>query len=417
MTLSFAPGAQQPLEVPIPRYLTPGLYREDVVPVPAPGLRTGVPAFLGLAAKGPTADAAPGEDAAGQDPLRVARRLSLWSEFEALFGPPPAEGYLGHAVRGFFANGGALCYVVRLADTSETALQRGLAVLERLDAIDLVCAPDVMSVRDDQDRVLRMQGQILTHCDRLGTRFAILDALPGADTPAALQQRAALRGANGALYYPWVGVLEEAGTAVRFVPPCGHVAGVYARTDDRAGVHKAPANEVVEGVQDLERNLTDAAQRPLNDANVNCLRAFPGRGIRVWGARTLAADPAWRYVNVRRLFITAARWIERNMADTVFAPSDARLWDRIARELTAYFAGQFRRGALRGRSPQEAFYVRCDAELNPPEVRDQGSVVAEIGLAPAIPNEFVVVRIVHGASGVTVTGPAGGPGEGLGAAL
>jgi phage tail sheath protein FI len=180
---------------------------------------------------------------------------------------------------------------------------------------------------------------------------------------------------------------------------------VYARTDQRIGVHKAPANDVLQGVLDLEVNLTDAQQDRLNPEGINCLRAFPGRGIRVWGARTLSRDPAWTYVNVQRLFLTAGRWIERNMSSAVFEPNDPRLWARVGRELTAYFNDLLRRGALRGRTPQEAFYVKCDAETNPPEVRDAGMVVTEIGLAPALPGEFVVLRVIHGASGVSIAGP------------
>jgi len=178
---------------------------------------------------------------------------------------------------------------------------------------------------------------------------------------------------------------------------------VYARSDQRIGVHKAPANEVLEGVLDLEAGVTDADQGRLNPVGVNCLRAFPGRGIRIWGARTLSNDSAWTYVNVRRLFLTAGRWIERNMTGVVFEPHDQRLWARIVRELTAYFNDLFQRGALKGQTVQEAFYVKCNAETNPPEVRDAGMVVTEIGLAPTVPGEFVVVRIIHGASGVTIT--------------
>jgi phage tail sheath protein FI len=186
------------------------------------------------------------------------------------------------------------------------------------------------------------------------------------------------------------------------VPPSGHVAGIYARSDQQRGIHKAPANEVLEGVLDLEVNLTDEQQGELNPEGVNCLRAFPGRGIRVWGARTLSGEP-WVYVNVRRLFLTAARWIERNLAQKVFEPNDSRLWEQIKRELTAYFSALLRQGGLRGNTAQDAFYVKCDEETNPPEVRDVGMVVTDIGLAAARPNEFIVVRITHNTSGVTMT--------------
>ncbi|MBN1812219.1 MAG: phage tail sheath subtilisin-like domain-containing protein [Anaerolineae bacterium] len=371
----------------MPTYQTPGVYREDVFLPPADELRTGVPALLGYAEAGE---------------VNTPQTLTLWSQFEEKFGAPPEEGYLAGAVRGFFENGGEMCAVVRLDDTlsPQDALRKGLEALEPLNTIDLVCAPDIM-VGSDQEAAL--QQEVLEHCENTGDRFAILDSPQGAAVDEVLSRRRELRGTNGALYYPWIKVLEGEAMAEGFIPPCGHVAGVYARSDQRIGVHKAPANEVLEGVLDLEADVTDADQGRMNPVGVNCLRAFPGRGIRVWGARTLSNDSAWTYINVRRLFLTAGRWIERNMTGVVFEPHDQRLWARIVRELTAYFNDLFRRGALKGQTPQEAFYVKCNAETNPPEVRDAGMIVTEIGLAPTVPGEFVAVRIIHGASGVTIT--------------
>jgi phage tail sheath protein FI len=173
------------------------------------------------------------------------------------------------------------------------------------------------------------------------------------------------------------------------------VAGVFARCDARVGVFKAPANEALIGVLDLEFPLGPEVQAGLNPQGVNCLRALPGRGLRVWGARTLSADPTWLYVNVRRLFITLARWIDRNMGWAAFEENTPRLWTRIRRELGVYLGALWEAGALRGASAAEAFYVKCDAETNPAGDRDQGRVVTEIGLAPTAPAEFVVVRIAH----------------------
>ena len=382
----------------MPTYRTPGIYREDVFPALGTQLRTGVPAFLGVAVEGP---------------INSPQALTLQPQFAQHYGAPLPHGYLAAAVRGFFENNGSLCYVVRLNQAADaiTALRQGLEALEPLDGIDLVCAPDIMRPRQpenlppDQGEVQTMQAAVLDHCDRLGDRFAILDALPGASLEGVVQQRRGLNATNGALYYPWVRAPDSPASTSAFVPLCGHVAGVYARNDQRVGVHKAPANDVLQGVLDLEVNLANAQQDLLNPEGVNCLRAFPGRGIRVWGARTLSRDPAWIYINVRRLFLTAGRWLERNMAAVVFEPHDPRLWARIGRELNAYFMGLFRRGALNGRTPQEAFYVKCDAETNPPAVREAGMVVTEIGLAPALPAEFVVVRIIHGAGGITIAGP------------
>ena len=370
-------------------HATPGVYQERQFPTPPPALATGVAGFIGYAESGPVGTPEP---------------LTLWSQFGASFGAPLPAGYLAHTVRGFFENGGRRCYVVRVdqAAGAEEGLRSALAAMASSDAVDLVAAPDVMRPREqgalppDLAAVGRMQAALLRHCDDLNDRFGILDAWPHAGPGEVLAQRAGLTGTNGALYYPWIQVPGA------LVPPSGHVAGLYARTDQRVGVHKAPANDVLEGVLDLEVNLTDLQQAALNPEGVNCLRAFPGRGIRVWGARTLAPDPAWRYVNARRLLLTAGRWIESNMAAATFEPSDPQLWARIARELTGYFNGLFQQGALEGRTARDAFFVKCDAETNTSDVRAAGMVVAEIGLALAAPSEFVVVRIVHGPTGVTV---------------
>ncbi len=377
--------------------LTPGVYREEIFPKAAPGLFTGVPVFLGFAETGP---------------INSPQSLTLWSQFTETFGQPLADGYLGSAVRGFFENGGSFCLVVRLEDTvsmTEALGQPGddsggLGAIASLNDIDLVCVPDLMGGNPDQDDVLRMQNVILEHCDILGDRFAILDSLP----PVAVQvtqsiervteQRSKLRGKNGALYYPWI----KAENGPNWMPPCGHIAGVYARSDQQFGVHKAPANETIEGIVDLKFNLTNREQDSLNPLGVNCLRAFPGRGIRVWGARTLSNEANWIYINVKRLFLTVGRWLELNLADLAFEPNELKLWVRIERELTAYFEDLLQQGALKGATEQEAFYIKCDAETNPPEVREAGMVVTEIGLAPAIPSELITVRIILGASGVKV---------------
>jgi phage tail sheath protein FI len=371
---------------------TPGVYREDIFPAQRSALPTGVPAFLGQTSSG-----------AANQPVRLTR----FSQLAEVFGPPPAGRFLAAAVEGFFLNGGRECLVVPLAaGDPEDALHDALAALAARQDLDLVCAPDLHAVAHDPDQALRMQSAVLTHCRAQGDRFALLDAVPEPGLSEVLAQRSWLDagddGDNGALYYPWL----RPASAARFVPPCGHVAGVVARCDQRTGVHKAPANEELAGVVDLAASLTDAEQAQLNPEGVNALRAFPGRGIRVWGARTLSRHAAWTYISVRRLFLTAARWIELNLADATFEPHDTRLWNRISRELTTYFEGLFQAGALKGRTPAEAFFVKCDATVNPPEVREMGRVVTVIGLAPGVPNEFVVVRIVHGAGGVEIAGPS-----------
>ncbi|MBD2450069.1 phage tail sheath family protein [Nostoc sp. FACHB-152] len=377
-------------------YKAPGVYKEYILSEPKVQLCTGVPAFLGLC-ENTVID------------IDQPQTLTHWSEFEQLFGEPLPNSYLAYAVRGFFQNGGSLCYVVRLKDANLNALSKGLTALEGLNTIDLVCVPDIMGEppeKIDPDRIQVMQSAVLEHCSRLGDRFAILDSLPRANLEQVQAQRQRLTGSRdalGALYYPWIRIADGHREGSYFIPPCGHIAGVYARSDELIGVHKAPANEILEGVIDLEIALTNNQQDELNPENINCLRAFPGRGIRVWGARTLSLEPDWLYVNVRRLFLTVRRWLEMNMADMVFEPNDTRLWANIERELTAHLYDLFQQGALKGRLTTEAFYVKCNEETNPPESRDLGNVAIEIALAPVVPGEFIIVRIIQSANGITIT--------------
>jgi uncharacterized protein len=399
----------------IPDYQAPGVYRQDVFPPPPPALLTGVPAFLGYADQTVTES---------QRLAYVPQRITLWPQFETLLGPPRTDGYLAYAVRGFFENDGVLCYVVPLPDTGAplTELQAGLAALDDLAEVDLVCAPDIMRGITpvappglEVDAATALQAEVLAGCERTGGRFAILDAVLTSDAEVVGQQRAALsrdaaaiapQGAalaseNGALYHPWLLVSGWDGSPL-YVPPCGHLAGVYARSDQRVGVHKAPANEVVKGALDLRADLGVDDVGALYAQGVNCVRALPGRGIRAWGARTLADDLAWRPVSARRVFLTIGRWLELFMAGLAHESNDVRLWVRVTRELTAYLDGLFDRGALNGSRPDQAFFVKCDSETNPPEVLDVGQVVTYVGLTLAAPAEFVVVRIIHGASGVSI---------------
>ncbi|HKU52533.1 MAG TPA: phage tail sheath C-terminal domain-containing protein, partial [Nitrospira sp.] len=179
----------------------------------------------------------------------------------------------------------------------------------------------------------------------------------------------------------------------RLVPPSGHMAGVYARTDGTRGVHKAPANEVVRGALGLEVQVTKGEHDLLNPVGVNVIRSFPGRGIRIWGGRTLSSDASWRYINVRRLFNMIEESIENGTQWVVFEPNDDFLWGRVRRDVRAFLTMVWRTGALFGATPDQAFYVKCDAETNPPEARDLGQLVVEIGISPVKPAEFVIFRV------------------------
>ena len=381
-------------------YRTPGVYRMPVKPAATGGLAVGVPAFLGYPMRG-----------AANDP---AQPLRQWSEYVAHFSGASIEApdsRLAAAVRGFFENGGELCYVVALDGppaAPRQALEAGLQKLDALDDVDLVAVPDLDRLQRNllreppREDFVRLQQQLVDACEHHGGRLALLDSRMDADVGSLLDDRGALTGTSAALYYPWLVVADPDGGPNRAVPPCGHVAGVYAATDRRVGVFKPPANVALQGVLDLKPAVSSADQDRLNPEGVNALRAFPGRGIRVWGARTISRDPMWRHVGVRRLFMTAGRWIERNLASVAFEPHNERLWARIGRELTAYFNSLFEAGALKGASAADAFVIKCDAETNPAASRDAGTVVTEIALAPSIPNEFVVVRISVATSGVTI---------------
>ncbi|MEW5958447.1 MAG: phage tail sheath subtilisin-like domain-containing protein [Chloroflexota bacterium] len=276
----------------------------------------------------------------------------------------------------------------------------GVEGLEALDDVTMVCVPDLMTPMPGQqldlDIVKAVQTLIIGHCERMGDRVAILDSPPHMNPQQIKKWRmdtAGFDSSYAALYYPWIQVMDPVKNAPVLVPPGGHMAGIWARSDNTRGVHKAPANEVVRGATGLAYNVTKGEQDTLNPNGVNCIRAFPGLGIRVWGARTLASNPSWRYLNVRRLFNYVEKSIERGTQWVVFEPNDPFLWMRIKRDVAAFLGTVWGQGALFGFTPDQAFYVKCDEELNPPAIRDLGQLIIEIGMCPVKPAEFVIFRI------------------------
>ncbi|MEU5098507.1 phage tail sheath family protein [Streptomyces sp. NPDC020996] len=284
----------------------------------------------------------------------------------------------------------------------DAAARTGFGGLETIDEITMVAVPDLMSAYQrgdiDAEGVRTVQLAVISHCEQMGDRVAVLDTPPGLGAQQVRAWRndeAGYDSRYATLYYPWVRVFDPAAGRNTTVPPSGHIAGVWARSDAERGVHKAPANEVIRGAVDLEVRLSKGEQDLLNPIGVNCVRAFPGRGIRVWGARTLSSDPAWRYLNVRRLFNYLEESILLGTQWVVFEPNDDRLWSSIRRNVTAFLTEEWRRGALFGRTAEEAFYVKCDRDNNPQESIDQGRVVCEIGVSPVKPAEFVVFRLAQ----------------------
>ena len=275
----------------------------------------------------------------------------------------------------------------------------GLAAFEANEDVDLLVIPDLFwclehsSGFGTMNDVLTVQQAMVTQAENLRDRFAILDFPNRKNYVHALQWRLLFDSPYAAFYFPWV-VVEVGGRSVS-IPPSGHVAGVYARCDQKEGVHRAPANEELEGVIDLEVLLRDGDIGYLNEQGVNCLKSFNKRGLRIWGARTSSSDPANRYINVRRTISAIIRSMSRDLQWVVFEPNHPRLWKSISHTVSLFLQELWKANYFKGRSPEEAYYVKCDAETNPPEIRDVGQVVVEVGVAPVRPAEFIVFRVAE----------------------
>ena len=289
---------------------------------------------------------------------------------------------------------------------SETA-RNGINGLVIADDVTMVMVPDLVTAATKEDGSVDLnmwktvQLALINHCEAQANRVAILDAPPGM-TPQQIKEWrsdvAMYDSPFATLYYPWIKVSNPVATngdTEIVVPPSGHLAGIWARTDDTRGVWKAPANEVVRGALDVELTITKAEQGLLNPIGINCIRPFGTRGIRVWGARTLSSDTDWTYINVRRLFNMIETTIMDGTQFAVFEPNDKKLWEGLKRTVNAFLRGLWRDGALFGATAEQAFFVKCDEETNPPESIDLGKVVVEIGIAPVKPAEFVIFRITQ----------------------
>jgi hypothetical protein len=420
-------------------------------------VNTSIAGFVGLA---------PDNDAL-VDELRV---LDNWTQFvDQYVGTATAGTPLSNAVYGFFSNGGSRCYVVNIGPggslTGTASAPTGLTLFEAVDDLSIVAAPGYATA----EAYAALQAHV-EHPLRQD-RMAILDTVEKVDDVGALT-RAATSGVPGnpdaraedsadsgadepedgdepggaekpdgsdkpdgrngpdgpnteageqqdlgapqspggytALYYPWIVMIDPVSGKKVTQPPSGHIAGVWARVDATRGVHKAPANEPIQGAIDLVRRVSRGEQEVLNPAGVNCIRYFPGEGIRVWGARTKAPEASeYRYINVRRL----TNMIKESVADgtrwVVFEPNDHTLWKSIRRDIGAFLTNVWRDGALLGTTPQQAFFVKCDEETNPPEVRDAGQVVTLIGIAPVKPAEFVIFKLMQSADNTSETESGG----------
>jgi hypothetical protein len=282
----------------------------------------------------------------------------------------------------------------------DAGARTGFSGLEAIEDVTMLCVPDLMTAYQagmlDGDGVKAVQLAMIAHCELMGDRVAILDPPPALNPQRMKEWRVDVAGYDSkyaAMYWPWIKVMDPLSGKPIMLPPSGHVAGVWARSDETRGVHKAPANEVIRGVIDLECGITKGEHGQLNPAGVNCIRSFPGQGIRIWGARTLSSDPEWRYLNVRRLFNFIEKSILNGTNWAVFEPNDWRLWGTMERAVSMFLRRVWRSGALFGTSPEQAFFVKCDEENNPPENRDVGVLTVDVGIAPVKPAEFIVFRL------------------------
>lgn len=317
--------------------------------------------------------------------------------------------------------------------------KKGLRCCEDVDEVSMICIPDIMiqsvkvnppftkapteptdpclQTEEEQEEVSPpyepkiefelpptfseediqlAQQRMVEHCENMKDRIAILDPPFEADLSEVQDWRKMFDSKYAAFYYPWIRVedpLRLDNHVTRLIPPSGHIIGLYSRSDRNIGVHKAPANEEVLGAKDVSVMIESHEQEILNPMGINCIRVFPGRGIMVWGARTVSSDAAWRFVNVRRLLIMIEEAVETAMQWAVFEPNSFNLRMGIRISVSSFLEELWRNGALAGSTPEEAFIVKCDEENNPPEVIDVGKILTEIRVAPSIPGEFIIFRI------------------------
>lgn len=278
---------------------------------------------------------------------------------------------------------------------ADATAKSGLAAFEDLEDISIVAAPGYSQGYSNGNvtRVAQIQAYLISHCERMRYRIAVLDSPDDQTVGGVRAFRGQVDSTHGALYYPWVRVVDPVTEDEMILPPSGFVAGIYARNDVEKGVHKAPANEVVRMAVGFEFLLNKAQQDVLNPEGVNCFRFFEGRGYRLWGARTISSDPEWKYVNLRRYFAYLERSLEKGTQWVVFENNHEPLWANVRRTVEDFLFNEWKSGHLMGEKPQEAYFVRCDRSTMTQNDIDNGRLICLIGVAPVRPAEFVIFRI------------------------
>ncbi len=329
------------------------------------GISTSTAAFLGETEKGPTS------------PTLV----TSWGEFQKLFGGYlDMDRFLPYSVEGFFLNGGKRCFIRKIVNGDYPA---ALAELETVDEISILYCPNAQVTPGLADL-------LIDHCELLRSRFAIFDSIKGQGLTQISKPRAS---SYAAFYYPWIQVKNAVQGQICLVPPGGHVAGIYVHSDIEAGVNKAPANQVVMGAVGTEFDCNQRLFEPLEFEGLNCIRTFAGRGIRIWGARTLSDDPFYKYVSVRRMLIYLEQSISKGLAWAVFEFNNEALWTKVKVLIESFLNEILRTGMLMGAKPQEAYFVKVDRTTMTQSDIDSGRLMVLIGIAITKPAEFMIIRI------------------------
>ena len=382
--------------------IAPGVYVEEVSSVSQPisGVGTTTACFIGL-----VADNVKMLSEKSLAPEYEAQLITNWREFKNKFGDvQDGNKVLANAVYGFFDNGGTRCYVARIATQDKENVDNALTRFEAIDEISIVVVPlkEPQANEDTSNPNDGIYESVLSHCEKMQDRFAILD---GKDVTGDLNSEQIYPGRKsdyGAVYFPYIRVSSKVlktGTVNDEyqeekidMPPSGYIAGIYARVDANRGIFKAPANEVIRGVLGEKRAVSRIDQGSLNDKGINVIRQINGN-VTVWGARTISEKPEYKYINVRRTLLFLRESIDEGTQWAVFEPNNPALWQKIKRNVSDFLTVQWRAGALFGNAKEEAFYVKCDAENNPPEERALGRVIAEVGVSIVRPAEFVIFRL------------------------
>ena len=356
---------------------------------------------------------------AQKGPINTPTLVTSFPEFQRIFGGYldiryGDYRYLPHAVEGFFQNGGREVYVNRVAATSfgeneltfaggnqrirallderivglkteKSNRRTGLDAFEDIDQIKLIAVPNGTSEK--------IQNAMIAHCERLKNRFAVLDPRRDATLEEIREQRSLYDSSYAALYYPWIRIRHSITGEILSIPPSGHICGIYARTDTQRGVHKAPANETIEGVLGPDLQINKTQQALLNPRGINCMREFTDRGFRVWGARTTSNDPLFRYINVRRLLLFLEESIKHGTRWVVFEPNNEKLWARVTQVVTQFLTNLWKVGSLMGETPEKAFLVKCDRTTMTQDEVNNGRINVVVGVAVVKPAEFVLFQI------------------------